>query len=43
MPIAKAMDDCMIAYGQNGEAVAAAARVSGAPDSPGFEGIFHTK
>jgi len=43
MPIAKAMDDCLIAYGMNGEA---ARPQNGYPlrlMAPGYEGIFHTK
>jgi sulfane dehydrogenase subunit SoxC len=43
MPIAKAMDDCVIAYGMNGEAIRPQ---NGFPVRllvPGFEGIFNTK
>jgi sulfane dehydrogenase subunit SoxC len=43
MPIEKAMDDCIIAYGMNGEAVRPQ---NGFPLRllvPGFEGIFNTK
>jgi sulfane dehydrogenase subunit SoxC len=43
MPIAKAMDDCLIAYGMNGEAVRPQ---NGFPLRllvPGFEGIYNTK
>ncbi len=43
MPIGKAMDDAMIAYGMNGEAVRPQ---NGYPIRlmvPGLEGIFHTK
>src|SRR5947209_4947467 len=38
MPIAKAMDDCLIAYGMNGEAVRPQQGVSSAPDSPRLRG-----
>jgi sulfane dehydrogenase subunit SoxC len=43
MPVAKAMDDCLIAYGMNGEAVRPQ---NGFPLRllvPGFEGIYNTK
>jgi len=43
IPMAKAMDDCMVAYGMNGEAVRPQ---NGFPLRllvPGFEGIFHSK
>ena len=43
MPIGKAMDDCMVAYGMNGEAIRPQ---NGFPVRllvPGFEGIFNTK
>jgi sulfane dehydrogenase subunit SoxC len=43
MPIAKAMDDCMIAYGMNGEAVRPQQGFPVRLMVPGFEGIFHTK
>src|SRR4026209_1662510 len=43
MPIAKAMDDCMIAYGMNGEAVRPQNGFPLRLMVPGFEGIFHTK
>jgi sulfane dehydrogenase subunit SoxC len=43
MPIAKAMDDCMIAYGQNGEALRPQQGFPVRLIPPGFEGIFHTK
>src|SRR5208282_4999815 len=43
MPIAKAMDDCLIAYGQNGEAVRPQNGFPLRLMAPGFEGIFHTK
>src|SRR4029453_14182471 len=43
MPIAKAMDDCLIAYGMNGEPLRPhnVFRVRLIP--PGWEGIYHTK
>ena len=43
MPIAKAMDDCLIAYGMNGEAVRPQNGYPLRLMVPGFEGIFHTK
>ncbi|HKA52508.1 MAG TPA: molybdopterin-dependent oxidoreductase [Candidatus Binatia bacterium] len=43
MPIAKAMDDCLIAYGQNGEALRPQQGFPVRIIPPGFEGIFHTK
>jgi sulfane dehydrogenase subunit SoxC len=43
MPIAKAMDDCFVAYAMNGEPLRPPAGISDASDGPGFEGIFHTK
>jgi sulfane dehydrogenase subunit SoxC len=43
MPIAKAMDDCIIAYGQNGEALRPQQGIPVRIIPPGFEGIFHTK
>ena len=43
MPIAKAMDDCIIAYGMNGEAVRPQNGFPLRLLAPGFEGIFHTK
>jgi len=43
MPIAKAMDDCIIAYGMNGEAVRPQNGYPLRLMVPGFEGIFHTK
>jgi sulfane dehydrogenase subunit SoxC len=43
MPIAKAMDDCLIAYGMNGEAVRPQNGFPLRLMTPGFEGIFHTK
>ena len=42
-PLAKAMDDCLVAYGQNGEALRP---MNGYPVRlivPGFEGIYNTK
>ena len=43
MPIAKAMDDCILAYGMNGEAVRPQQGFPLRLMVPGFEGIFHTK
>jgi sulfane dehydrogenase subunit SoxC len=43
MPIAKAMDDCLIAYAMNGEAVRPQQGYPVRLIPPGFEGIFHTK
>jgi sulfane dehydrogenase subunit SoxC len=43
MPIAKAMDDCIVAYGMNGEAVRPQNGYPLRLMVPGFEGIFHTK
>jgi sulfane dehydrogenase subunit SoxC len=43
MPIAKAMDDCIIAYGMNGEAVRPQNGFPLRLMVPGFEGIFNTK
>jgi sulfane dehydrogenase subunit SoxC len=43
MPIAKAMDDCLIAYGMNGEPVRPQNGFPLRLMVPGFEGIFHTK
>ncbi len=43
MPIAKAMDDCLIAYGMNGEALRPQQGFPVRLMAPGFEGIFHTK
>src|SRR5947207_10289086 len=42
MPIAKAMEDCLIAYGMNGEAVRPQNGFPVRIIPPGFEGIFHT-
>jgi sulfane dehydrogenase subunit SoxC len=43
MPIAKAMDDCLLCYGMNGEAVRPQQGFPLRLMVPGFEGIFHTK
>jgi sulfane dehydrogenase subunit SoxC len=43
MPVAKAMDDCFVAYGMNGEAVRPQNGFPLRLMVPGFEGIFHTK
>src|SRR5690242_7008255 len=43
MPIAKAMDDCLMAYGMNGEAVRPQNGFPLRLMVPGFLGIFHTK
>jgi sulfane dehydrogenase subunit SoxC len=43
MPITKAMDDCLIAYGMNGEALRPQNGFPVRLIPPGFEGIFHTK
>jgi sulfane dehydrogenase subunit SoxC len=43
MPIAKAMDDTLIAYGQNGEPLRPQQGFPVRIIPPGFEGIFHTK
>src|SRR3979490_2166965 len=43
MPIAKAMDDCIIAYGQNGEALRPQQGYPVRIVVPRFEGIFNTK
>jgi sulfane dehydrogenase subunit SoxC len=43
MPIGKAMDDCIIAYGMNGEAVRPQNGFPLRLLAPGFEGIFNTK
>jgi sulfane dehydrogenase subunit SoxC len=43
MPIAKAMDDCIIAYGMNGEALRPQQGFPVRIIPPGYEGIFHTK
>src|SRR5712672_4479198 len=43
MPITKAMDDSLIAYGMNGEALRPQQGFPVRLIPPGFEGIFHTK
>jgi sulfane dehydrogenase subunit SoxC len=43
IPIAKGMDDCMVAYGMNGEAIRPQNGFPLRLMVPGFEGIFHTK
>src|SRR4029453_1703501 len=43
MPIAKAMDDALVAYGMNGEAVRPQNGFPVRLMVPGFEGIFNTK
>jgi sulfane dehydrogenase subunit SoxC len=43
MSITKAMDDCLIAYGMNGEALRPQQGFPVRLIPPGFEGIFHTK
>ena len=43
MPIAKAMDDVLIAYGMNGEPLRPQQGFPLRLMAPGFEGIFHTK
>ena len=43
MPLAKAMDDCMVCYGMNGEAVRPQQGFPLRLLVPGFEGIFYTK
>src|SRR5207237_3238924 len=43
MPIAKAMDDCLVAYGMNGEAGRPQHGVPLRLMVAGFEGILHTK
>ena len=42
-PLAKAMDDCLVAYGMNGEAVRPQQGFPLRLLIPGFEGIFNTK
>ena len=42
-PLAKAMDDCVVAYGMNGEAVRPQQGFPVRLLVPGFEGIFNTK
>jgi sulfane dehydrogenase subunit SoxC len=43
MPIAKAMDDCFVAYAMNGEPLRPQQGFPMRLMVPGFEGIFHTK
>lgn len=43
MPIAKAMDDCLIAFGMNGEDLRPQQGYPVRIIPPGYEGIFHTK
>ncbi len=43
IPMAKAMDDCFVAYGLNGEPVRPQQGFPLRLMVPGFEGIFHTK
>ena len=43
IPIAKGMDDCIIAYGQNGEPLRPQQGFPVRIMVPGFEGIYHTK
>src|SRR5438309_3307437 len=43
IPMAKAMDDCIVAYGMNGEPVHPQQGFPLRLMVPGFEGIFHTK
>jgi sulfane dehydrogenase subunit SoxC len=43
IPLAKGMDDCMVAYGMNGEALRPQNGFPLRLMVPGFEGIFHTK
>ena len=43
IPMAKAMDDCLVCYGMNGEAVRPQQGYPLRLMVPGFEGIFHTK
>jgi sulfane dehydrogenase subunit SoxC len=43
MPLAKAMDDCLVCYGMNGEAVRPQQGFPMRLMVPGFEGIFSTK
>jgi len=43
MPITKAMDDCLIAYGMNGEALRPQQGFPVRLIPPRLEGIFHTK
>jgi len=43
IPLAKAMDDCIVAYGQNGEALRPQQGFPVRLLVPGFEGIYNTK
>jgi sulfane dehydrogenase subunit SoxC len=43
IPIGKGMDDCLVAYGMNGEALRPQQGFPLRLMVPGFEGIFHTK
>lgn len=43
MRLAKAMDDCIVAYGQNGEAIRPQQGFPLRLVAPGFEGIYNTK
>jgi sulfane dehydrogenase subunit SoxC len=43
IPMAKAMDDCLVCYGMNGEAVRPQQGFPLRLMVPGFEGIFHVK
>src|SRR6476660_2065061 len=43
VPLAKAMDDCLVCYGQNGEAVRPQQGFPLRLIVPGFEGIYQTK
>ena len=43
IPLAKAMDDCLVAYGMNGEALRPQQGFPLRLMVPGFEGIFHSK
>src|SRR5438874_1866293 len=43
IPLAKAMDDCLVAYGQNGEALRPQQGFPLRLVVPGFEGIYNTK
>ena len=43
IPLAKAMDDCLVCYGQNGEALRPQQGFPLRLVVPGFEGIYNTK
>jgi sulfane dehydrogenase subunit SoxC len=43
IPVAKGMEDCLVAYGMNGEALRPQQGFPLRLMVPGFEGIFHTK